>query len=192
MSRRTGARPAALSQVRNNPICAPYPIDVAPSQLIHADHGIPGRVGSSGYHREIPLQPHRTSTRVVQRHQAVLGLRVSSASLDSYLAICHNSFVLDIDLIKALGNEKRLQVLEWLRDPVANFPPQRDGDLVKDGVCALFIAEKLGVSAPTCGEHLRLLSQAGLIRGKKIKQWVFYKRDEDRIAQAKETLASDW
>ena len=100
--------------------------------------------------------------------------------------------MLDIDLIKALGNEKRLQVLEWLRDPAANFPPQRDGDLVKDGVCALFIAEKLCVSAPTCGEHLRLLSQAGLIRGKKIKQWVFYKRDEDRIAQAKETLASDW
>jgi DNA-binding transcriptional ArsR family regulator len=100
--------------------------------------------------------------------------------------------VLDVDLIKALGNEKRLQVLEWLRDPVANFPPQRDGDLVKDGVCALFIAEKLGVSAPTCGEHLRLLSQAGLIRGKKIKQWVFYKRDEDRIAQVKETFASDW
>ena len=100
--------------------------------------------------------------------------------------------MLDIDLIKALANEKRLQVLGWLRDPVANFPSQRDGDLVKDGVCALFIAEKLGVSAPTCGEHLRLLSQAGLIRGKKIKQWVFYKRDEDRIAQAKEALARDW
>ena len=100
--------------------------------------------------------------------------------------------MLDIGLIKALGNEKRLQVLEWLPDQVANFPPQRDGDLVDDGVCALFIAEKLGVSAPTCGEHLRLLSQAGLVRGKKIKQWVFCKRDEDRIAQAKEALASDW
>jgi DNA-binding transcriptional ArsR family regulator len=100
--------------------------------------------------------------------------------------------VLDVDLIKALGNEKRLQVLEWLRDPVANFPAQRDGDLVEDGVCALFIADKLRVSAPTCGGHLKLLSQAGLIRGKKIKQWVFYKRVEDRIAQAKEELASDW
>jgi DNA-binding transcriptional ArsR family regulator len=100
--------------------------------------------------------------------------------------------VLDLDLIKALSSEKRQLVLEWLRDPVANFPPQRDGDLVKDGVCALFIAEKLGVSAPTCGEHLRLLTQAGLIRSKKIKQWVFYRRDEDRIAQAKETLAGDW
>ena len=112
--------------------------------------------------------------------------------MDRQLAICHNSFVLDVGLIKALGSERRLQVLEWLRDPVANFPPQRDGDLVKDGVCALFIAEKLGISAPTCGEHLRLLSQAGLIRGKKIKQWVFDPRDEDRIVQAKETLAGDW
>jgi DNA-binding transcriptional ArsR family regulator len=100
--------------------------------------------------------------------------------------------VLDVELIKALGNEKRLLVLEWLRDPGAHFPPQRDGDLVTDGVCALFIAEKLGVSQPTCGEHLRLLAQAGLIRGKRIKQWVFYQRDEDRIAQAKETLSSDW
>jgi DNA-binding transcriptional ArsR family regulator len=56
----------------------------------------------------------------------------------------------------------------------------------------LFIAEKLGVSAPTCGEHLKLLSRAGLIRGRKIKQWVFYKRDEARIVQVKEALAGDW
>lgn len=100
--------------------------------------------------------------------------------------------MLDVDLIKALGSEKRLQVLEWLRDPAANFPPQRDGDLVEDGVCAQLIAEKLGVSPPTCGEHLKLLSRAGLVRGKKVKQWVFYKREEDRIAQAKEELAGDW
>jgi DNA-binding transcriptional ArsR family regulator len=100
--------------------------------------------------------------------------------------------VLDVDLIKALGNEKRLLVLEWLRAPEAHFPPQRDGDLTRDGVCALFIAEKLGVSQPTCGEHLRLLTQAGLIRGKKIKQWVFYQRDEVRITEAKKALSSDW
>jgi ArsR family transcriptional regulator len=100
--------------------------------------------------------------------------------------------VLDVDLVKALGSDKRLQVLEWLRDPVANFPPQRDGDLVQDGVCALFIAQKLGVSQPTCGEHLKLLSRAGLIRGKKIRQWVFYKRDEQGIALAKEALSGDW
>ena len=100
--------------------------------------------------------------------------------------------MLDVGLVKALSNPKRLMVLEWLRDPLAHFPPQRDGDLVEDGVCSQLIATKLGVSQPTCGEHLRLLSQAGLIRGTKIKQWVFYQRDEQRIAQAKEELGSDW
>jgi DNA-binding transcriptional ArsR family regulator len=100
--------------------------------------------------------------------------------------------VLDVDLVKALANDKRLMILEWLRDPERHFPPQRDGDLVRDGVCSLFIAEKLGVSQPTCGEHLKVLSRAGLIRGKKIKQWVFYQRDEARIKQARRSLGGDW
>lgn len=100
--------------------------------------------------------------------------------------------MLDVDLLRALANDKRLLVLEWLRDPEAHFPPQRDGDLARDGVCAQFIADKLGVTQPTCGEHLRVLSRAGLIRGKKIKQWVFYQRDEDRIGRAQALLGSDW
>jgi ArsR family transcriptional regulator len=100
--------------------------------------------------------------------------------------------VLNPDLLKALASDKRLQVLAWLRDPEAHFPPQRDGDLVRDGVCSLLIAEKLGVSQPTCGEHLRLLSQAGLLRAKKVKQWVFYQRDEARITEVKEVLSGDW
>ncbi|HSC28232.1 MAG TPA: helix-turn-helix domain-containing protein [Vicinamibacterales bacterium] len=86
---------------------------------------------------------------------------------------------------KAIANERRLQILTWLKDPRAHFPPQKDGDLVKDGVCGLFIADKLGVSAPTASEHLRVLSQAGLIRGKRIKKWTFYRRDERRIRELK-------
>ena len=34
-------------------------------------------------------------------------------------------------LIKALANDRRLDVLKWLKDPEANFPPQQYGDLVK-------------------------------------------------------------
>jgi DNA-binding transcriptional ArsR family regulator len=100
--------------------------------------------------------------------------------------------VLDPDVLRALANEKRLLVLGWLRDPEAHFPRQRDGDLVTDGVCSLFIAEKLGVSQPTCGAHLKVLARAGLVRGTRIKQWVFYRRDEDRIAEVKELLAGEW
>jgi ArsR family transcriptional regulator len=100
--------------------------------------------------------------------------------------------VLDVDLLKALANDRRLLILDWLRDPEAHFPPQRDGDLMRDGVCSLFITEKLGVSQPTAGEHLKILSRAGLIRGRRIKQWVFYRRDEGRIADAKRLLGGDW
>ena len=90
--------------------------------------------------------------------------------------------------MKALASEKRLAVLEWLKDPRAHFPPQRDGDLVEDGVCSVFIADKLGVSQPTASEHLRLLMAAGLLRVKRIRQWTFYRRDEDRIAEIKHTF----
>src|SRR5436309_15486870 len=96
--------------------------------------------------------------------------------------------MLSVDVVKALASEKRLQILHWLKDPVAHFPPQVDGDLVKDGVCGLFIAEKLGVSTPTVSEHLKILSQAGLVRSKRIKQWTFYKRDEARIKEIKKII----
>jgi DNA-binding transcriptional ArsR family regulator len=91
--------------------------------------------------------------------------------------------------LRALANERRLQILGWLKDPVAHFPPQIDGDLVRDGVCGLLIAQKLGVSQPTLSEHLKILSQAGLIRGKRIRQWTFYQRDEARIREIKQSIA---
>jgi ArsR family transcriptional regulator len=94
-----------------------------------------------------------------------------------------------LDVIRALGNERRLQILDWLKDPRAHFPPQVDGDLVEDGVCGLLIASKLGVTQPTISEHMKLLTGAGLVRAKRIKQWTFYRRDEERIAAVKALLA---
>lgn len=91
-------------------------------------------------------------------------------------------------IFRALANDKRLAILEWLRDPAAHFRPQVDGDLVRDGVCGLLIAEKLGVSQPTASEHLRILTQAGLLQGKRIKQWVFYRRDESAITALRQSL----
>ena len=90
---------------------------------------------------------------------------------------------------RALANDRRLQILEWLRNPKANFPPQIDGDLVKDGVCGLNIAEKLGVSQPTASEHLRILVQAGFLKPRRIKQWTFYRRDEAQIRKLKQIMA---
>jgi DNA-binding transcriptional ArsR family regulator len=92
--------------------------------------------------------------------------------------------------LRALANERRLQILEWLKDPRAHFPPQVDGDLVRDGVCGLLLARKLKVSQPTLSEHMRVLAQAGLVKGKRIKQWTFYRRDEKAIRELKRVLAA--
>src|SRR5712671_2341007 len=92
---------------------------------------------------------------------------------------------------RALASDRRLLILEWLKRPKAHFPPQVDGDLVKDGVCGVLIADKLGVSQPTVSEHLKILARAGLVRAKRIKQWTFYKRDETRIRELKRTLLAD-
>ena len=92
------------------------------------------------------------------------------------------------DALRALASDKRLHILELLKNPRAHFPPQVAGDLVKDGVCGLFIADKLRVAQPTASEHLRILTHAGLIRAKRIKQWTFYKRDETAIAKIKRAI----
>jgi len=96
-----------------------------------------------------------------------------------------------VDVLKALGNERRLQILEWLKAPRAHFREQVDGDLVDDGVCGVLIAEKLGVTQPTLSEHMRILVQAELVTPKRIKQWTFYRRNEEAIAALKSALAAE-
>jgi DNA-binding transcriptional ArsR family regulator len=96
-----------------------------------------------------------------------------------------------VDALKALGNDRRLLILDWLKDPRAHFPPQVDGDLVKDGVCALLLAEKLGITQATLSEHMRVLVQAELVLPKRIKQWTFYRRDEGRIRAVKADLIAN-
>jgi DNA-binding transcriptional ArsR family regulator len=94
----------------------------------------------------------------------------------------------DVDILKALANERRLVILEWLKEPREHFLPQVDGDLEDDGVCAVLIAEKLGITPATLSEHMRILVQAELVHAKRIKQWIFYRRNEDRIAALKQGL----
>jgi DNA-binding transcriptional ArsR family regulator len=93
-------------------------------------------------------------------------------------------------IFRALASDKRLQILDWLREPRRHFQPQVDGDLVEDGVCGIFIADKLGVSAPTLSEHMRVLTAAGLVKAKRAKGWTFYKRDEDGLKAARRLLSA--
>lgn len=92
--------------------------------------------------------------------------------------------------MRTLGNKRRLEILAWLADPVANFPPQRDGDLVADGVCLVFIADKAGISQPSASKHMELLAAAGLVVSKPVGRWTFYRRDDHGIGAALDVIVS--
>ena len=98
------------------------------------------------------------------------------------------SFTGLLEALGAIDNDRRLQILDWLKKPTKHFPPQVDGDLEDDGVCGILIADKLGVSQPTVSEHMRLLVAAGLVDAKRIKKWTFYKRNERAIAAFKRAV----
>lgn len=91
-------------------------------------------------------------------------------------------------ILKALASARRLQILEWLKDPVAHFPPQEHGDPIADGACNQFIADKLGVSQPAASRHLKVLADAGLIIATPRQGWVYYRRDDDALDTVKRHL----
>ena len=96
---------------------------------------------------------------------------------------------INLRIARALASDKRVRILRWLKDPRRHFPPQLDGDLVTDGVCGVRIAEKLGIRQPTASEHLRILAAAGLLRSRKIKQWMFYRRNAAGLRRARRVLS---
>ncbi|MEO9338683.1 winged helix-turn-helix domain-containing protein [Mesorhizobium sp. SB112] len=89
----------------------------------------------------------------------------------------------------ALSNDKRLQILEWLKDPLGNFSPQYPID-ENEGVCGLYIAEKLRVSPATASVHLKILTQAGFLRPLRIGKFTYFKRVETSFADLARAIES--
>lgn len=92
-----------------------------------------------------------------------------------------------VDIFKALGNETRLNILHWLKDPEANFPPQGlhvpDGVTFEGGVCVGSIRDKAGISQSTISQYLDILARAGLVRSQRCGKWTYYRREEEAIAK---------
>lgn len=89
-------------------------------------------------------------------------------------------------------SERRLDILEWLKDPAAHFPRQREGDLVEDGVTADAVAAKLGVPREVAETHLGLLAAIGLLRTRRIRRRLYYRRDGMRIAEVARMFEKGW
>ncbi|MGK3722939.1 ArsR/SmtB family transcription factor [Priestia megaterium] len=98
-----------------------------------------------------------------------------------------------IDIFKALSNETRLQILEWLKDPEKHFSPQpvEVSDFQETGVCVTQFHEKLNVTQSTASQHLSVLHRAGLVTAKRHGKWTYYKRNEEAFHQLKEMIGHE-
>lgn len=92
-----------------------------------------------------------------------------------------------IPILKALANEKRLRILQWLKEPSKHFYSPVC-DVEKEGVCVGLIEQKIELSQSTVSQYLALLQQAGLITTERKGQWTFCKRNEKAIQTFIEAL----
>ena len=90
-----------------------------------------------------------------------------------------------LEQTKAVGNEARLCILAWLREPDRHFSHQVTGKPSQIGVCVTLITEKLDMAQPTVSRHLELLRRAGFLSVRKIGRWSFFQRNEEAIADFK-------
>ncbi len=86
------------------------------------------------------------------------------------------------NVLKALSNEKRLKILEWLKEPAKNFSSPHC-DVQKDGVCVGLIEQKAGLSQSTVSQYLLQLQQAELITMERRGQWTYCKLNKKFIKQ---------
>ncbi|MEK3953849.1 ArsR family transcriptional regulator [Psychrobacillus psychrotolerans] len=100
-----------------------------------------------------------------------------------------------IDVFKALSNETRLNILQWLKEPEKHFPKQ--GAHIpkevsfKGGVCVGDIQEKAKVSQSTVSHYLNLMQKVGLLESVRYGQWTYYRRDEEGIRQLAEYFRTE-
>lgn len=84
-------------------------------------------------------------------------------------------------MFKALSNESRLQILQWLKEPENHFTPHEGVDMRKIGVCVSQVTDKLNMTQSTASQYLSILQRAGLIQTERIGKYTYYKRDEKNI-----------
>ncbi|PFK00655.1 transcriptional regulator [Bacillus cereus] len=100
-----------------------------------------------------------------------------------------------VEIFKVLGNELRLEILKWLKDPIHHFdkPTAHLSKNIseKGGVCVGDIQEKANMSLSTVSHYLKMMQKVGLLESERHGQWTYYRRNEERINEIVSLLKKD-
>jgi DNA-binding transcriptional ArsR family regulator len=96
-----------------------------------------------------------------------------------------------VEMLKALANPARLQLMQWLKEPEVSFAAYEPiADRVAVGVCVTHLQAKSGLAQSTVSAYMSTLERAGLVTSTRVGKWTHYRRDEARIAQIGRSLGS--
>ena len=82
-------------------------------------------------------------------------------------------FSKDAKIFKALCDVKRLTILDYLKS----------GEK-----CACVLIEKMNIKQSALSYHMKILCDAGIVRGRKEGKWTHYSFDPQGVQKAKELL----
>jgi len=85
--------------------------------------------------------------------------------------------------LKALADPNRLNILEFLLNPIRSCCGR------EEGVCACDLEDFLGLAQPTVSHHMKLLVQAGFVSAEKRGRWVYYELNPEAFEAVREHLA---
>ncbi|MFC5406393.1 ArsR/SmtB family transcription factor [Cohnella soli] len=97
-------------------------------------------------------------------------------------------------MLKALSNETRFRILEWLKEPEKHFGSSSVMPAACDfagGVCVGSIAEKSGLAQSVISGYLVKMQRSGLLESKRYGQWTYYRRHEKGIEALKEAILKE-
>jgi DNA-binding transcriptional ArsR family regulator len=75
--------------------------------------------------------------------------------------------------IKALGDENRFKIVT---------------NLLSHDYCVGALAHRLGISKAAVSQHIKILREAGIVKGEKRGYWTHYRVDHRQLIQISETL----
>ena len=93
-------------------------------------------------------------------------------------------------VLRALSNPHRLAIVQWLRDPLANFEEQKV-DATRYGVCVSSIRKRCEVSQSTASQFMATLADANLVQTTRIGQWTYFGRNEATIDRFRSAVSTD-
>lgn len=98
-------------------------------------------------------------------------------------------------LFKALANQTRLDILQWLKDPEKEITSVscetvRYMMTEKGGICVQDIVKKAGLAQSTVSKYLSDLQDCGLLESERHGKWTYYRRNEVNLQALAKLVAT--